>query len=177
MSIICSSARWWFSANNKHLLIAIKCSIALSKFEVVLSKIPRYLKVYTHSIMSPSNTNSWHGSTKLNTMIFVFFTFTISPCLAQNYWSAFNYRCSPTFDFDVRTRSFPKSNSHTCMSARAGASYFLPSKRPFRASKYSPNSMGLRGQLCFTPLLALEARGDTLAWVVNAHDILGIHRL
>jgi hypothetical protein len=37
--------------------------------------------------------------------------------------------------------------------------------------------MGLRGQLCFTPLLTFEARGDTLAWVVNAHDILGIHHL
>jgi hypothetical protein len=101
--------------------------------------------------MSPLNTNFWHGLTELNTMTFVFFTFIISPRLAQNCWSTFNCYYSPTFEFDIRTKSSTKSNSHTCMSTKAGASHSLLSKRPPRASKYSSNSRGLRGQPCFTP--------------------------
>jgi len=144
-SIICSSTQCRLSANSECLLAAVRCSTTLSRFEVVLSRIPRYLKVCTRWITSPSNINSWHGWVELNTMIFVFFTFTVSPHLAQNYWSTFNYCCSPTSDFDVKARSFAKSNSHTCTSARASASHFLPFKHPFRASKYIPNNRGLRG--------------------------------
>jgi hypothetical protein len=44
-----------------------------------------------------------------------------------------------------------KNNSHTCTFVKAGASHFLSSKRLSRASKYSPNNKGLRGQPCFTP--------------------------
>jgi hypothetical protein len=144
-SIICSLAQCRFSANSERLLVAVRCSIALSKFEVVLNRIPKYLKVCTRSIMSPSNINSWHGWVELNTMIFVFFTFTISPHLALNCWNAFNYCYSPTFDLDIKARSFAKNNSHTCTSARAGALHSLPFKRPSWASKYSPNNRGLRG--------------------------------
>jgi len=57
-SIICSFAQRQFNVNNKCLLATARRFIALSKFEVVPSKIPRYLKVYTHSNASPSNTNS-----------------------------------------------------------------------------------------------------------------------
>ncbi len=71
-SIIRSSAQRRFSANNERLLVAARCSTALSKFRVVSSRIPRYLKIYTHSIMSPLNINFWHGLAKLNTMIFFF---------------------------------------------------------------------------------------------------------
>ncbi len=145
MSIIRSSAQRWFNANNEHLLVAVRCSITLSKFGVVSSKILRYLKVCTLSIASPLNTNSWHGSTELNTMAFVFSMFTMNPRSAQNCWSVFNCCCSPTSDSDVRTRSFAKSSNHMCTSARVGASHSLPSKRPSRASKYNPNSRGLRG--------------------------------
>jgi hypothetical protein len=163
------------------LLVAARCSTTLSRFGVVSNRIPRYLKVCTRSITSPSNTNFWHGLAELNTMIFVFFTFIVSPRSTQNCWSSFNCCCSPTSDSDVRARSSAKSNSHTCMSAKASASHSLPSKCPFRASKYSPNNKGLRGQLCFTTLLhtllAPKVGGDTLAWVVDAYDILGIHRL
>ncbi len=137
-------------------MAATRCSTTLSRFGVVSSKIPKYLKVYTHSITSPLNTNSWHGSTKLNTMTFVFFTFTVSPRLAQNCWNVFNYYCSPTFDFDVKTRSSAKSKSHTCMYVKAGASHSIPSKRPSRASKYNPKNRGLRGQPCFTPCWHLK---------------------
>jgi hypothetical protein len=117
--------------------------------------------------MSPLNTNSWHGSAELNTMTF-FSMFTISPRSAQNCWSAFNYCSNPTFDFDVRARSSTKSNSHTCMSARAGASHSLPSKRRFRASKYSPNSRGLSKQPCFTPCwhLKLEVT-PSFGWLMH----------
>ncbi len=141
-AIICSSTQWRFSANNKRLLAVVRCSITLSRFKVVSSRIPRYLNVYTRSIMSPSNINFWHGSTELNTMTFVFFRFTVSLCSAQNCWSASNYYYSPTSNFNVKVKSFAKSNSHTCTSARAGASHFLLSKRPFKASKYSPNNKG-----------------------------------
>jgi hypothetical protein len=70
--------------------------------------IPRYLKVYTRSISSPSNTHSWHGSTKLNTMTFVFFTFTISPHSTQNCWSMSNCCYNSTSDSNVRMMSFVK---------------------------------------------------------------------
>ncbi len=156
MSIIRSSAQQWFSANNERLLIATKCSTSLSRFGVVSSRIPRYWKVYTSSITSPSNTNFWHGSIELNTMIFVFFTFTISPHSTQNCWSAFNYCCNPTSDFDVKVKSSTKNNNHTCTSTKAGTSHSLSSKRPSRASKYSPNNRGLRGQPCFTPCWHLK---------------------
>ncbi len=155
-SIICSFAQWRFSANNEHLLVVAKCSNALSRFGVVLGRIPRYLKVYTRLIASPSNTNFWHGSTKLNTMIFVSFMFTVSPRSTQNYWTVSNYCCNPTFDFDVKVRSFVKGTNHMCTSARADALHSLSSKRPSRASKYSPNSRGLRGQPCFTPCWHLK---------------------
>ncbi len=150
MFIIGSFAQRWFSANNECLLVVAKCSTTLSRFGVVSNKIPRYLKVYTRSIVSLSNTNFWHGSTELNTMTFVFFTFTVSPHSTQNCWNTSNYCCSPTSNSDIKVRSFAKSNSHTCMSARADALHSLPSKRPSRASKSSPNSKGLRGQPCFT---------------------------
>jgi len=118
--------------------------------------------------MSPSNTNFWHGSTELNTMTFVFFTFIVSPHLAQNYWSASNCCCNPTFNSDVRTRSSPKSNNHTCTFVKVGASHSLSSKRPSRASKYSPNNRGLRGQPCFTPCwhLKLEVT-PSLGWLMR----------
>jgi hypothetical protein len=101
-------------------------------------------------------------------MTFVFFTFMVSPHSAQNYWSTSNYCYSPTSDSNVRARSFAKSSSHTCTSARAGASHFLPSKRPSRASKHSPNSKGLRGQPCFTPCwhLKLEVT-PSLGWLMH----------
>jgi hypothetical protein len=114
MSITRSFTQRQFNANNEHLLAVARCSTALSKFEVVLCKIPRYFKVYTCSIAPPLNTNSWHGSTELNTMTFIFFTFIMSPRLAQNYWSASNCYYSPTSNSDVKTRSSTKSNCHTC---------------------------------------------------------------
>ncbi len=117
-SIIHSFTQRWFSANNERLLATVRCYTALSKFEVVSSRIPKYLKVCTRSIMSPSNTNSWHRSTELNTMTFVFFTFIVNSRLAQNCWSASNCCCSLTSDSGVRARSSAKSNSHTCTSAR-----------------------------------------------------------
>ncbi len=86
-SIVRSSTQRQFNANKECLLVAARCSTTLSKFEVVSSRIPRYLKVCTSSIASPSNTNYWHGFTKLNTMTFVFFMFIVSPCSAQNCWS------------------------------------------------------------------------------------------
>jgi hypothetical protein len=151
MSIICSSTQRWFSVNNEHLLTIAKCSIALSRLGAVLSKIPKYLKVYTHSIMSSLNTNSWHGSAKLNTMTFIFFMFIVNPRSVQNSWNVFNYCCSPNSNSNVRTRSSAKSNNHTCMFAKAGALHSLPYKCPSKTSKYNPNSRGLRGQPCFTP--------------------------
>jgi len=150
-SIIRSSTQWRFSANSKHLLAIVKCSTTLSRFGVVSSKISKYLKVCTHLIMSPSNTNSWHGSAKLNTMTFCFFTFTVSPHSTYNCWSTSNYCCSPTFDFNVRARSSAKNNNHTSTSTRASASHSLLSKHPSKASKYSLNNRGLRGQPYFTP--------------------------
>jgi hypothetical protein len=55
-----------------------------------------------------------------------------------------------------------------CMSIRAGASHFLPFKPPSRASKYSPNSRGLREQPCFTPCwhLKLEVT-PSLGWLMH----------
>ncbi len=179
MSIISSFAQRWFNVNNEHLLAVARCSTTLSKFGVVSNKIPRYLKVCTLSIMSPLNTNSWHGSTELNTMAFVFSMFTMSPRSIQNCWSMSNYCCSPTSDSDVRTRSSAKSSNHTCTSARVGASHFLPSKRPSKASKYNPNSKGLKGQPCFThcwhlklevtPLLGWLMRTVSLAYIACRH--------
>ncbi len=101
-------------------------------------------------------------------MTFVFFTFIVSPRSAQNCWNAFNYCYNPTFNSNVRTRSFTKSNNHTCMSARAGASHSLSSKCPSRASKYNPNNKGLRGQPCFTPYwhLKLEVT-PSLGWLMH----------
>jgi len=126
-----------------------------------------YLKVCTCSITSPSNTNSWHGLIELNTMTFVFFTFTVNPRSTHNCWSVSNYCCSPTSDSNIKARSSIKSNSHTCTLAKTGASHFLSSKCPSRASKYSPNSRGLRGQLCFTPYwdLKLEVT-PSLGWLM-----------
>jgi hypothetical protein len=117
---------------------------------------------------SPSNINSWHGSIELNTMTFVFFTFIVSPSSAQNCWSVFNYYYSPTSDSDVKMRSSTKSNIDAYTSARVGASHFLSSKCPFRASKYSPNNKGLRGQPYFTPCwhLKLEVT-PSLGWLVH----------
>jgi hypothetical protein len=101
-------------------------------------------------------------------MAFVFSTFTMSPCSSQNCWSMFNYCCSITSDSDVKTKSSTKSSNHTCTLAKAGASHFLPSKCPSRASKYNPNSRGLRGQLCFTPCwhLKLEVT-PLLGWLMR----------
>jgi hypothetical protein len=118
--------------------------------------------------MSFSNTNSWHGSAELNTMTFVFFMFIISPCSTLNYWSVSNYCFSATSDSNVKARSSTKSNNHMCTFAKANALHFLPSKHPFRASKYSPNSRGLRGQPCFTPYwhLKLEVT-PSLRWLMR----------
>ncbi len=168
MSIIHSFAHRRFSANSERLLVVTRCSIALSKFKVVLSRIPGYWKVCTHSIMSFSNTIFWHGSVELNTMTFVFFMFTISPRSAQNCCSVSNCCCNPTFDSDIKARSFAKSNSHMCKFARAGASHSLSFKHPFRAPKYSPNNRGLRGQLCFTPYWHLKIEvTPSFGWLMH----------
>ncbi len=107
------------------------------------------------------------GSAKLNIITFVFFTFTISPRLAQNCWSASNCYYSPTSDSDIRARSSVKSNNHTCTSVRAGALHLVLSKRPFRASKYRPNNRGLRGQPCFTPCWHLKLEvAPLLRWLM-----------
>ncbi len=167
-SIIRSSAQRWFSANNEHLLAIVRCSTAMFRFGVVSSRIPRYLKVYTRLMTSPSNTNFWHKSTKLNTMTFGFFTFTIKSTSVQNCWSAFNYYYSPTSDSDVKARSYAKRKSHTCTSAKAGASCSLLSIRPSRASKYGLNSRGLRRQPCFTPYWHLKLEmTPSLGWLVH----------
>ncbi len=61
-----------------------------------------------------------------------------------------------------------KSNSLTCMSARADASHFLSSKRPSRASKYNPNNKGLRGEPCFTPCWHLQLEvTPSLGWLMR----------
>jgi len=101
-------------------------------------------------------------------MTFVFFTFIVSPRSAQNCWSASNCCCSPTSNSDVKARSSAKSNNHTCTFAKVGASHYLPFKRPSRASKYSPNNRGLRGQPCFTPYwhLKLEVT-PSLGWLMR----------
>ncbi len=167
-SIIHSFAQRRFSANNECLLAIVRCSIALFRFGVVPSRIPNYLKVCKHSITSPSNINSWHGSTELNTMTFVFFMFIISPHSTHNCWSASNCCCSPTSDSDMKARSSAKNNSHTCTSTRAGASHSLPSKCPFKASKYSPNNRGLKGQPYFTPCWHLKLKvTPSLGWLMH----------
>jgi len=168
MSIIRSFAHQRFNANSERLLVVARCSTALSKFKVVSNRIHGYWKVCTHSIMSFSNTISWHGLVELNTMTFVFFTFTISPRSAQNCCSVSNCCYNLTFDSDIKARSFAKSNNHTCKFAKVNASHSLPSKHPFRASKYSPNSRGLRGQLCFTPCwhLKLEVT-PSFGWLMH----------
>jgi hypothetical protein len=91
----------------------------------------------------PSNTIFWHGSIELNTMTFVFFTFTINARSTQNCCNVFNCCYNPTFDSNIKTRSFTKNNNHTCKFAKVDASHSLSSKRPSKASKYSPNSRGL----------------------------------
>ncbi len=98
---------------------------------------------------------------------FCFFMFTISPRLAQNCWSAFNCCYSPTSNSDIIARSSAKSNSHMCMFAKASGSHSL-SKRPSRASKYSLNNRGLRGQPYFTPCwhLKLEVT-PLLRWLMR----------
>jgi hypothetical protein len=89
-------------------------------------------------------------------MTFVFFTFTVSPHSTQNCCSVSNCCYNPTFHSNIRARSFVKSSNHTCKCARAGASHYLSFKQPSRASKYSPNSKGLKGQPCFTPCWHLK---------------------
>jgi hypothetical protein len=64
-----------------------------------------------------------------------------------------------------------------CTFTKAGASHFLLSKHPSRASKYSPNNRGLRGQPCFTSCWHLKLEVTLLTWVVDAYGILGIHHL
>jgi len=91
----------------------------------------------------------------------------------------FNCCCSPTSDSDVRARSSAKSNNHMCTSTKVGASHSLPSKHPYRASKYNPNNRGLRGQPCFTPCwhlkpevtpsLGLLMRMVSLAYIAYKH--------
>jgi hypothetical protein len=100
-------------------------------------------------------------------MTFVIFMFIVSPRLAQNCWNVFNCYCSPTSDSDIRSRSTTKSNNHTCTFTRASALHSLPSKHPSKASKYSPNSRGLRGQPCFTPCwhMKLEVT-PSLKWLM-----------
>jgi hypothetical protein len=141
-SIIRSFAQWRFNANNECPVVVTRCSTAVSRFGVVSSKIPRYLKVYTRSIASPSNTNCSHGSTKLNTMTFIFFTFIVNPRSTQNCWIVSNCCYNPTFDSDIKARSSVKNSGHMCTFFRIGASHSLPLKCPSRASKYSPNSRG-----------------------------------
>ncbi len=101
-------------------------------------------------------------------MTFVFSTFMVSPCSAQNCWNASNCCCNPTYDFDIRTRSFAKNNNHMCTFVRAGALHSLPSKCHSRASKYSPYNKGLRGQPCFTPCwhLKLEVT-SSFGWLMH----------
>jgi hypothetical protein len=119
--------------------------------------------------MSPLNINSWHGLTKLNIMIFVFFTFMVSAHSAQNYWNALNSYCSLTSCSDIIAWSSSKINNHMCTSVRASASHSLSSKCPSRASKYSPNSRGLKRQPCFTLYwhLKLEVT-PLLGWLMCA---------
>jgi hypothetical protein len=83
-------------------------------------------------------------------MTFLFFTFTVSPCSTQNYWSVSNCCFNPISDSDVKVRSSAKSNNHMCKSSKVNASHSLSSKRPSKASKYNPNNKGMRGQPCFT---------------------------
>ncbi len=101
-------------------------------------------------------------------MTIVFLIFTISPHLAQNYWSVSNYCCNPTSDSDIRVRSSTKNNSHMCKFARANASHSLLCKCPSRASKYSPNNKGLKRHPCFTPCwhLKLEVT-PSFGWLMH----------
>jgi hypothetical protein len=99
---------------------------------------------------------------------FCFFHIHCKSMFTQNYWSVFKCCCNPTSNFDIRARSSAKNNSHKCTFAKVGASHYLPSKRPSRASKYSPNSRGLRGQPCFTPYwhMKLEVT-PSLGWLMR----------
>jgi hypothetical protein len=119
---------------------------------VVSSKIPRYLKVYTRSmnVTFKHKLLAWVNIIKHHDFCF-FFTFIISPHLAQNYWNVSNYCYNPILDYDVKARSSTKINSHTCMSTTTDALHSLLSKHPSKGSKYNPNNRGLRGQPGFTP--------------------------
>jgi hypothetical protein len=82
--------------------------------------------------------------------------------------SVSNCYCNPTFDSNIRARSYAKNSSHMCMFARASASHFLPSKHPSRASKYNLNSKGLRGQPCFTPCWHLKLKmTPSFRWLMH----------
>ncbi len=74
---------------------------------------------------------------------------------------------SPTFNFDVKTKSSAKSNNYMCTSTKTNASHTLLSKRPFRASKYSLNNRGLKRQPYFTPYwdMKLEVT-PSLRWLM-----------
>jgi hypothetical protein len=102
--------------------------------------------------------------------------FTVSPHLVYNCWSASNYCCSPTSHFDVRMRSSTKNNSHTCTFRTTSASHFLLSRAPLGHLNIAQIIGGEKTTL-FHTLLAFEGWGDTLAWVVDAYSILGIHHL
>jgi hypothetical protein len=94
--------------------------------------------------------------------------FTVSSRSVQNCWSVSNCCYNPNSDFGIKARSFAKNNSHTCKFVKAGASHSLSCKCPSRASKYSPNNRGLRGQPCFTPCwhLKLEVT-PLLGWLMH----------
>ncbi len=151
----------------KSLLKARKTT-STSRVGVDSSRIPRYLKVCTSLIVSPSNTNFLAWVNKIEHHDFFFFTFIVSPRSGQNHWSMFNYCYSPTSNYDVKVISFVKNNNHTCKFAIADASHSLSSKRPSKASKYSPNNMGLRRQPYFTPYwhLKLEVT-PSLGWLMR----------
>ncbi len=156
-SIIRNSAQRRFNTNNERLLAVVKCSIALSRFKVVLNRIPKYLKVCTCSITLTSNTNSWHGSAELNTMIFVFFTFTVVHVQHKITGTCLIVVVIPPLTSTSERGHLQKNNSQRASLLRlVHRSHFLPSKRPSKASIYSPNSKGLREQPCFTPCWNLK---------------------
>jgi hypothetical protein len=134
-----------FNAKNEHLLVtAIQVRGGFEQDPQVFEGVHTFNNVtFKQKLLTWVNEIEHHD--------FCFFHVTISPRLAQNCLSMFNCCYSPTSDSDVRVKSSTKSNNHTCMSIRVGALHSLPSKCPFRASKYSPNSMRLKGQPCFTP--------------------------
>jgi hypothetical protein len=74
----------------------------------------------------------------------------------------------PTSNSNIRVRSSAKNSSHTWKFVKAGASHYLLCKRPFKASKYSPNSRGLRGQPCFTPCWHVKLKvTPSLGWLMH----------